>query len=409
MSNPRYQTLNSATRAAVKLDSLLTLSRSLGGSCQDGIASDALDLLLDATGYTRGAAFILENGALELVAHRALPEHLRAWIQRLPLAEPSWFVAQVAVHARALVSAVMVSTAEALETGPAAFAAAGWAQAVACPIAAGHRIHGVMVLANRIPAEPDDALKAAVEIACCLLALQIPHRFAERRSDAASASQMAALGVLTSGLASELDNRLASIAGDLHRQEQLADRLKRQVSGALGLELEATARSANAALRHAEEIVDRLLATFQGAFPASPSEPGARESGAGAGRASSPPVASVARPAAALARVVSNSPSVASVPGAGNPRYRTGDVGAPVSSPVIRDGSSIGAQPIRPAMPPPRSSPIQPRAPSRYDTWRSDGSTDLSPSPRAASLPRFDARTAPTEPERPAAARGPRR
>ena len=232
MSNPRYQTLNSATRAAAKLDSLLTLSRSLGGSCQDGVASDALDLLLAATGYTRGAAFILENDALELVAHRALPEHLRAWIQRLPLAEPSWFVAQVAVHARALVSAVTVSTAQSLEIGPAAFAAAGWAQAVACPIAAGREIHGVMVLANPVPAEPDDALKAAVEIACCLLALQIPHRSAERRIDAASASQMAALGVLTCGLASELDDRLGSIARDLHRQEQLADRLKRQVSGA---------------------------------------------------------------------------------------------------------------------------------------------------------------------------------
>ena len=236
MTNPRYQTLNSATRAAAKLDALLTMSRSLAGSGQDGVASDALDLLLAATGYVRGAAFTRQGAGLELVAHRALPMSLRASVERLPLTGPGWFLAQRAVHERALVSALAVSTAQAPEVGPAAFAAAGWAHAVACPIAAGREIHGVMMLASAAAVEPDDALKAAVEIACQLLALQIPQRAAARRTGADDASQLAALAVLTCGLASELDEQLGSVARGLTRHEELAQRLKRQGAGAPGIE-----------------------------------------------------------------------------------------------------------------------------------------------------------------------------
>ena len=94
MNDSRYQTPGPATRAAAKLDALLSLSRSLGDRAQEGLTSEALDLLLSATWHTRGAVFVHHDGALELVAHRALSDSLRLGIERLSLTEPAWFLAQ---------------------------------------------------------------------------------------------------------------------------------------------------------------------------------------------------------------------------------------------------------------------------------------------------------------------------
>ena len=225
MNHARYQTLNSATRAAAKLDSLLVLSRSLARSRQDGVTSEALDLLLAATGYTRGAAYAIQHGELQLIAHRGLPSSLRERIERLPVAGPPWFIAQSAVQARTLVSAREVSTAHGTGFDAPAFAAAGWAQAIACPIAAGRELHGVMMLAGPMTDEADDPLRAVLEIACQLLALQIPRRPDEHRSDGAGTPLVAALGVLACGFMSEIDEQLAVIERDGVRHERLLRRL----------------------------------------------------------------------------------------------------------------------------------------------------------------------------------------
>jgi hypothetical protein len=392
MTNVRSQTQLAANRTATKLDALLTLSRSLAGSRQEGITSDALDLLLAATGYTRGAAFVLEGGVLELVACRSLPEALRVWIDRLSLAEPAWFLAQAAVHARSLVSAALVSNAQAMEVDAGAFAAAGWTNAIACPIAAGREIHGVIMLASpTVPA--DDTAKATVEIASRLLALQIPHRPTEPRSDRAGAAQMAALAVLTCGLAAELDDHLTIIELRLDRQADIAAKLKRHGPAAVGLALETEIKAASGALQQAEGIAARLLSTFHSAFPVPPSEP----SSGGA----SPFAPSSPRPAAALARAVSASspdlshavpPSsrVEQVPSSGSPRSRAGDARAPAA----RRREAMQSAPTDPATPAAiAAGRSELRVASRFDTWRSEGTAPDAASPSK----RPDMRTAPTE------------
>ena len=270
MNHARYQTLNSATRAAAKLDSLLVLSRSLARSRQDGVTSEALDLLLAATGYTRGAAYAIQHGELQLIAHRGLPSSLRERIERLPVAGPPWFIAQSAVQARTLVSAREVSTAHGTGFDAPAFAAAGWAQAIACPIAAGRELHGVMMLAGPMTDEADDPLRAVLEIACQLLALQIPRRPDEHRSDGAGTPLVAALGVLACGFMSEIDEQLAVIERDGVRHERLLRRLSAIGSEGPARELEAIAASSSAALQHAREIAGRLFSAFHSALPAAP-------------------------------------------------------------------------------------------------------------------------------------------
>src|SRR5262249_20108547 len=94
---------SSRGRVTSTLDALLRVVRSLAGSRQGGMLSEALDLLLEGTGSTRGAVYLASGGVLELVAERGLGDALRALLRRLPRSGAPWFVVQRAAQSKRLV------------------------------------------------------------------------------------------------------------------------------------------------------------------------------------------------------------------------------------------------------------------------------------------------------------------
>jgi CheY-like chemotaxis protein len=203
-------------RTPSTLDTLLVLSRTLAGARQGGLLGDALDLLLAGVGCSRGAAYAATGDALELVADRGLQAKLRPHLERLPLTGEAWFAAQRAAHSRKLVTDRDLAGAERSPLDRAALALSRWAKVVACPICSGREVYGVMVLAWPEDEEPRELALAVVEIACNMLALHSARRGQERRQARAResdlrATRMAALGIVASGFAEQLDAHLAEI------------------------------------------------------------------------------------------------------------------------------------------------------------------------------------------------------
>lgn len=254
---------------ASTLDVLLLLSRALSGARQGGMLSDTLDRLVQGTGCSRGAAYSTAGGTLELVGEHGLPAALRAPLERLPLGGTSWFVAQLAAERRRLVVDRDLAANTGGKLDRAALAAAGWEQAVACPIAVGRQVFGALVLAWRAADEPDPAVIAALEIACSLVAFQAAcrsdgqRRVDEERSDA-GAARMIALGMLAGGFAEDLGGHLTEARERLGELRRLLDALPSQPQARA---LDALAARASGAITRAEQTGARFLAALETGAP----------------------------------------------------------------------------------------------------------------------------------------------
>jgi CheY-like chemotaxis protein len=161
------------------VDALLKLSRSLPRVPVERMLSDALDALLPGTSSSQGAAFAVAGDALDLVASRGVTPGLRAVLRRLPLTGPSWFVAQRAVESRKLVMDRVITPAD-----RAVFAEARWEQTVACPLAVGGEVLGVVVIAWPDVEQPDERALATIEIGCHMTALEMARQRPSRPLDA---------------------------------------------------------------------------------------------------------------------------------------------------------------------------------------------------------------------------------
>ena len=263
---------------ASTLDTLLILSRSLTGAKQGGMLADALDLLLAGVGCARGAAYAVVGPALELVGERGLPAALRVPLERLPLTGPPWFAAQKAAQTRKLVADRDLEAAASSPLDRGALARARWGQVVACPVAVGREVYGVLVFAWPPADEPEYATLAVVEIACNMLAIQMArrsdeHRRGEGRGADVRAARMATLGMLAGGFAEELDAQLADVGRRLDEQQRIGDTLRARLAVHEGdAEVRAVARAERAAdpvevLRPAREGTARFLAAIQPSAP----------------------------------------------------------------------------------------------------------------------------------------------
>jgi nitrogen-specific signal transduction histidine kinase len=244
------------------LDAVLRLSETLIGTRQGGLLADALHAVLAAIDCARGAAYATIGDALVLVGERGLPAELRASLHRLSLTEPPWFIAQRAAQARSLCAdrALAGSGGQGLDG---ALAAAGWAQAVACPIVAEREVLGVLVIAAS-RRELGAPAAATLRIACNLMALQmsrasVDQRLDEHRSGDARAARLAAFGLLAGGFAGEIEPALTALEEGLAAQQRLVERLRGPEAEELA---ELAARSAERA-RSVRESAGRLHAAVR--------------------------------------------------------------------------------------------------------------------------------------------------
>lgn len=237
------------------LDTLLALSRSLTGAKQGGLLADALDVLLAGVGCARGAAYTMTGDALELVGERGLPPAIRAPLARLSLGESPWFPAQKAALTRKVVVERDLGATGAGPLDRGALSRARWGQVLACPIYAGRDVYGALVLAW--PADEETHEPAlVVEIACNMLAVQMARhddeqRRAESRDGAVRSARMVGLGILASGFAEEVGDRLADCERRLGEQQRPVD-----LAEALQLARKSTARFLSAVVPSAPERVD---------------------------------------------------------------------------------------------------------------------------------------------------------
>lgn len=218
-----------AARLISPLDLLVILSRSLAGTKQGGMLSDTLDLLLAGIASSRGAAYTVSSGSLDLVAEHGLPREHRAALERLPLAGAPWFVAQRAAQQRKLaIDSGLDGAVGPIDRG--ALAAAGWAHLVACPLAVGRHVHGAIVLAWPADEEPAPTALATLEIACNLVARHMAcqtdvQRRTEGHNVGARAARLTALGLIAGGFAEEASERLDELARGLAEQQRTVEAL----------------------------------------------------------------------------------------------------------------------------------------------------------------------------------------
>lgn len=160
---------------------LLTLSRLLVGSRQEGVLADALDLLLAGMGASRGAVYEVIEDGIEIVGYSGLPAALRGPIAQLTSSGERWFIAQRAAHTRSLVVEQDLARTSAGRLDHAVLALSGWSQAAACPIAVGRELFGVVVVAAPAMSELSPDAMAVLEIGCNCLALRLGLRAEEQR------------------------------------------------------------------------------------------------------------------------------------------------------------------------------------------------------------------------------------
>ncbi len=252
-------------RASSTLDTLLILSRTLTGAKQGGLLAETLELLLTGIGCSRGAAYTAGPDGLELIGERGLPAKLRAPLARLPLGGDAWFAAQRAAQTRKLVADRSVGAAEGCPLDRTALALARWGQVVACPIVSGRDVYGVLVFAWPADEEPCYQGLAVIEIACNMLAIHMArrsheHRQAGSRGGDARTFRMAALGIVASGLAEELDTQLAEIGRRLDNPQRISSALRARAAGA---------SDPGEALRPARETTARFLSAIRPSTPES--------------------------------------------------------------------------------------------------------------------------------------------
>lgn len=152
------------------------LSRLLIGPRRPRVFPETLTLLLSATGCSRGAAYIVQGDALELVDQAGMTADLQRSIRRLSSFGLSWFTAQRAARTRSLVMDRDIAFWCGGHLNPAVLAAAGWARAAACPIVSEGELKAVIVLA--VPASEDigQEVIALLEICCNFVSLHLDQR-----------------------------------------------------------------------------------------------------------------------------------------------------------------------------------------------------------------------------------------
>jgi signal transduction histidine kinase/DNA-binding NarL/FixJ family response regulator len=232
--------------------------------------SDALELVLDALGASRGLAYAMAGGALELVSHRGLPQEARGHLDRLAL-EPPWFVAQSAAQRRAVVvdRAVVDHVAGAAPVLRGALASAGWSVAVAAPIVRARQVLGVLVVAHTTEEITTEDATAFLETSANTLALALPREAEAEARDRASelhTAQMAALGMLAAGLADELSAPLDALALLLEEERSLVAAVLR---GTAEAELMDLVHEAATNVERARSTTARLLSAVRAAEPES--------------------------------------------------------------------------------------------------------------------------------------------
>src|SRR5262245_25249296 len=169
---------NPASRA--QREALLSLSRSLARSRLGGMLSDALDVVLGGLGTTRGAVFKTAPDGIEIVADRGLSNDIRRAIERLPLTDPQWFIAQRAAKQRKSVVERDLAAQAAGRVDRKSLVAAGWIAGAAIPIAVGREVIGVLCAAHAEAELFDPDAVIYLETAANIVALALA---AERHAD----------------------------------------------------------------------------------------------------------------------------------------------------------------------------------------------------------------------------------
>jgi CheY-like chemotaxis protein/signal transduction histidine kinase len=233
--------------------------------------SDTLDLLLAGATCSRGAAYTVSGGSLELVAEHGIPREQRAALERLPLAGAPWFAAQRAAQQRKLV----IDNGVEGPLGPfdrASLAAAGWACSVACPLIVGRQVYGAIVLAWPANEEPAPAALSTLEVACGLVALHLAcqsdvERRAEVQNVGVRAARLTALGLLASGFAEEASQRLDEVARGVAEQQRAVDAALTRPGPGVGAALATRAAETAGALQRAQVSAARFRAVTESGTP----------------------------------------------------------------------------------------------------------------------------------------------
>ena len=233
--------------------------------------SDTLDLLLAGATCSRGAAYTVSGGSLDLVAEHGIPRDQRAALEHLPLTGAPWFVAQRAAQQRKLVS----DTGAEGPLGPfdrASLAASGWSRSVACPLVVGRQVYGAIVLAWPAHEEPTPAALSTLEVACGLVALHLAcqsdvERRAEVQNVGVRAARLTALGLLASGFAEEATLRLDEVARGVADQQRAAEAMLARPGAGAGAALSASAAATAGALERAQASAARFRAVTESGTP----------------------------------------------------------------------------------------------------------------------------------------------
>ncbi|MRG93601.1 GAF domain-containing sensor histidine kinase [Polyangium spumosum] len=272
-----------ATRPSPSLQALLGLSGLLARGKAGGLLSEALALVLEGVGASRGAAYEASDDGLELKADVGLPATLRAYIRTFPSSEVPWFPAQTAAKKRRVVTETEAQKALAGRIDPDLVGSAGWATIAAAPILIGRDVLGVLVVAASAPEMLSPEAPFVLETAANMLALSMAHEKArehaaalveatkvagdshEGRGADAKLARLAILGSLAAGFADEMRWPLSSLGTQLEEQEKLIGHLRVRFPGVASA-LDDLARiqdEATTALRFARTAGTRLLSALE--------------------------------------------------------------------------------------------------------------------------------------------------
>jgi hypothetical protein len=160
----------------ITLKPAVMLSRLLIGPRRPRVFPETLTLLLSATGCSRGAAYIVQGDALELVDQAGMTADLQRSIRRLSSFGLSWFTVQRAARTRTLVMDRDIAFWCGGHLNPAVLAAAGWGRAAACPIVSDGALKAVIALAVPSNEEISQDVIALLEIGCNFVGLHLDQR-----------------------------------------------------------------------------------------------------------------------------------------------------------------------------------------------------------------------------------------
>ncbi|UQA57910.1 sensor histidine kinase [Polyangium aurulentum] len=267
-----------APRLPPPLQALLGLSDLLARARQGAVLSEALTVVLEGLGASRGAVYTASPDGLDLVADEGLPATLRAYVTHFPATETPWFPAHRAAKTRRATVEPDAASALAIRIDPSLVQSAGWSVIAAAPIVLGREVLGVLVAASPDPLAPEAA--AILETAANMLALSLARERAQEKAQdderaragaAADAklARLAVLGALAAGFADELRWPLSSLGSQLEEQEKLLGNLRVRYPG-VSPAIDALSRihdEATTALRFARTAGARLLSAVEESSP----------------------------------------------------------------------------------------------------------------------------------------------